>query len=66
MNNNLSDLVPMTVNYTGIRTVGQYIIESWNIERQLVDGKTLEGIVVSMKLILNKFRKVNFSSCINV
>ena len=56
----------MTVNYTGIRTVGQYIIEGWNIERQLVDGKTLEGIVVSMKLILNKFRKVNFSSCINV
>ena len=59
VDNELTELFLESFSYTGVPYVGQYDINSWHMEAKRVDGRKTKGIHVSMKLVLNKLRKLS-------
>ena len=58
VDNKLTELFPKRVDYTGVPFVGQYDINGCYMKEQRnLDGRTLQGVSVSVLLVLDKLRK---------
>ena len=56
VDNKLTELHPEDIGYYGVPFVGQYDINGCNMKEKLLDGRKLKGIVVYIKLVLDKLR----------
>ena len=56
LENTLTELIPTNITYTGIRTVGRYIIEDVQISSGTVSGDNIKGAFVTLKLSIDKLR----------
>ena len=57
VDNKLTELLPKGVGYTGVPYIGQYDINGCYMKEASLDGRTLKGISVSIRLVLDKLRK---------